>query len=226
MNIYTSGMLKAYTECPAKYNLIYNDQVQIPSDNSYAEIGNQIHALINYYYKGHDINNMTGFVDSGKVPVLKELWDNFLEIKPENVIESEYVFNIKLSVNTMLTGRVDGIFKSGKNIIIADWKTGSENINYEKDFQTRVYLYSVYVLLKEYGKIQNFEDLSIVYYFLKTKNKKQVKLSRQYFMQTEQDIILLTNIITADNQYKKSDTADCRNCRYQNLCLSSLGSYK
>ena len=219
MNIYTSGMLKAYIECPAKYNFIYNEQVQIPSDNRYAETGNQIHALINYYYKGYDINSMTEFVDSGKIPILKELWNNFWEIKPENVLESEYVFNIKLSVNTLLTGRVDAIFKNGENITIADWKTGSENINYEKDTQTMVYLYSIYVLLKEFGKIKNFEDLSIIYYFLKTKNKKQIKLTQQYFKQTEKDIILLTNTITDDKQYKKNDTADCKNCRYKNICL-------
>ena len=226
MNIYTSGMLETYKECPAKYNLIYNENVQIPSDNSYSEIGNQIHALINYYYKGFDIKKMTDFVDRDKDSPLKILWDNFQKIKPNNVLESEYVFNVKITDNTLLTGRIDGIFKDGENIVIADWKTGSENTNYEENAQTMVYLFSVYNLLAETKKINKFENLSMIYYFLKTKNKKQIKLSREYFEKIKNDIIFLTKKINGDNTYNKGDNANCDCCCYKNICSRGLGQSK
>lgn len=221
MNIYTSGMLKTYTECPAKYNLMYNEHIQIPYDNTNSEIGNKIHALINYYYKGFDISRMTNFKDDENASLLKELWNNFLEIKPKNILKSEYVFNAKLMENTILTGRVDGIFKNGKNIIIADWKTGSENLDIENNAQTEVYLYSIYVLLKEVRVIDKFENLSIIYYFLKNKTQKQIILSAEFFEKTKKNIISLTKRINADNEYLKGNMVNCESCLYKNVCSCS-----
>ena len=216
MKIFTAGMLKTYLECPAKYNLIYNENLQLPSENNFSQTGNEIHSLINYFYKGFDISKMTEMVYNNKTPVLKELWDDFLEIKPEKLLKSEYSFNVKISDNIMLTGRIDGIYKTGKSYIITDWKTGSDNLDTDNDMQTTVYLYSVYKLLKSSPETNNFTDLSIEYYFLKTKKIKKVKLIS--LDKTEKIIISLTNKILAEKQYLKTFSANCSKCEFKNLC--------
>ena len=62
----TSGMLKTYLECPQKYNLIYNEQVEIPSDTEFSEVGKKIHALINYKFQGFDIRKQLHLLDLEK----------------------------------------------------------------------------------------------------------------------------------------------------------------
>ena len=48
MKTYSAGMLKTFIECPQKFSLIFNEHLEIPNDNTFAEIGKQIHSLINY----------------------------------------------------------------------------------------------------------------------------------------------------------------------------------
>ena len=223
MKIFTSGMLKTYLECPAKYNLIYNENIQIPADNSNSEIGNEIHALINYFYKGFDIKKMTDFVYNGNRMILKDLWENFLEIKPEKLLKSEYSFNIKIDDNSILTGRIDGLYKKGKSLIITDWKTGSDKIDTDTNMQTSVYLYSMYVLLKNINEINNFEDLSIEYYFLKTKKIKTVVLTKEFFEKIKKDIDSLIKEINEEKQYLRTIGPHCKNCIYKVFCDKAYG---
>jgi len=221
MKIFTSGMLKTYIECPAKYNLIYNENLQIPTENTFLQTGNEIHSLINYYYKGFDISKMTDIVYNGKSALLKDLWNIFLEMKPPKLLKSEYTFNTKLGVNIILTGRIDGIYRDGKSYVITDWKTGSDNLDIERDMQTVVYLYSLYKLLKLSKKIDKFEDLSIEYYFLKTKKIKKAKYTD--FKEIEKNIISLTNKINAESQFLKASSVNCQKCEFKNFCSQAFG---
>jgi len=218
VKIFTCGMLKTYIECPSKYNLIYNEKLQIPSENNFSKIGNEIHALINYFYKGFDIKKMTDIVYGDKSLHLTDLWDNFLEIKPDNLIKSEYSFNIKISDNSILTGRIDGLYKTGKSYTIVDWKTGSDKLDVNNDMQTMVYLYSLFVFLKNSEEIENFDNLSIEYYFLKTKKVKKVRLTETLFNKTEKDIISLTNKILAERKFLKASSVNCTRCEFRNFC--------
>lgn len=221
MKIFTCGMLKTYLECPFKYNLIYNENIKIPSENNFSEIGNEIHSLINYFYKGFDIKKMTDLVYSGKRFDLKELWNNFSEIKPKKLLKSEYSFNAKIGDNCMLTGRIDGFYKIGKSYVIVDWKTGSDKLDVDNDMQTMIYLYSVYNLLKNSNRIENYEDLSIEYYFLKTKKIRKVSLTKTLFNKTKKDIISLTNKIITETEYLKASSPACKNCEYKNFCTQT-----
>jgi len=218
MKVFTCGMLKAYIECPSKYNLIYNEKIQIPTDDCYFKIGNEIHSLINYFYKGFDISKMTDLVYSDKYLYLKDLWDNFLNIRPDKLIKSEYSFNAKIGDNYLLTGRIDGLYKTGKSFVITDWKTGTDKLDINNDMQTMVYLYSLYILLKTSKKITKYDDLSIEYYFLKTKTIKKVTLNKDLFQKTEKTIISLLNKILSEKKYLKAFSADCKNCNYKNFC--------
>ena len=223
MNIFTSGMLKTYLECPSKYNLIYKENIQIPSDNSDSKVGNEIHSLINYFYKGYNIKKMTDFVYNGNNLILKDLWNNFLEIKPKELLKSEYSFNIKINDNSILTGRIDGLYKKGESFIITDWKTGSDKIDTDTNMQTSVYLFSMYLLLKNSGEINDFEDLGIEYYFLKTKKIKKVILTKEFYEKTKKNITSLIKEIKGEKQYLRRIGSSCKNCIYKNFCDKAYG---
>ena len=121
----TSGMLKTYLECPQKYNLIYNEQVEIPSDTEFSEVGKKIHALINYKFQGFDIRKQLHLLDLEKNRNLYSLWQNFLSFNIDTVEKSEFTFTVPFSAKIKLTGRVDAIRKVNNGFEILDWKTGN-----------------------------------------------------------------------------------------------------
>lgn len=137
MIVITAGMLKTIKECPQKFNLIYNEQVEIPSDAELSTVGEEIHALINYKFKGFDIKKQTDALNHPENMLLLELWQNFSALNINNVEKSEFTFNIPFCDKVVLTGRVDALRKNGKSFEILDWKTGSSNnITPETDMQT------------------------------------------------------------------------------------------
>ena len=154
MKTYSAGMLKTFIECPQKFSLIFNEHLEIPNDNTFAEIGKQIHSLINYKLSNLDIEKMSGSLDNPENAELKRLWENFVGFNIKDTFASEYTFNVILNSQTRLTGRVDAIRKDDLTIEILDWKTGSsKNIDVENDMQTIVYLYCIYRLFNEKGEL-------------------------------------------------------------------------
>ena len=81
-NTYTLNKLQMYDECPQKYKLCYIDKVHIVEPISKTKTGNNIHALINYYYKGQDIQKLIEVLS----PREKLLWHNFKNSATENHI--------------------------------------------------------------------------------------------------------------------------------------------
>lgn len=219
MITYSAGMLKTFWECPVKYGYIFEEHIDIPSDDKYAVTGKKIHALINYFLKKSDIKKMIKSLENAKNSDLLTLWNNFLSFNTDNVIESEYTFNVLLNEKNKLTGRVDAIAKNGECIEIFDWKTGKpKNINPETDMQTMVYMYSIYKLFKHFKKISFPEQLSMSYYFLKEKTIKKVNFSYEKYIKYERIIL---DTIEKMQKYHSSEiypSEKCICCTYKNIC--------
>lgn len=219
MITYTAGMLKTFLECPIKYSCIFEEHIDIPSDDKFAVTGKKIHALINYFFKKSDIKKMIISLENKNNSELLQLWNNFLSFKINNVLESEYTFNILLNEKNKLTGRVDAIAQNGECIKILDWKTGkSENINPETDMQTLVYMYSIYKLFKYFNKISSPEQLSMSYYFLKEKSVKTVNFSTEKYLKYEKVILDTVEKIQKFSSYEIYPSEKCTHCSYKIVC--------
>lgn len=219
MNTFTAGMIKTFLECPQKYNLIYNEHIDLPSGNSSSEIGKKIHTLINYKLKGCNIEKILEILNKPENISLKILWDNFLEVETGEITDCEYTFNVSVNEKIRLTGRVDAIRKNGNKYEILDWKTGSsKNTDVNNDLQTIIYLYSIYKYLSFYNKINNFDDLSMTYYFLKEKTSKSVFFTEELFEYYKMFIINNVEDILKTSFFDIKSSKQCLNCKYSVIC--------
>ncbi|MFA6989413.1 MAG: PD-(D/E)XK nuclease family protein, partial [Candidatus Gastranaerophilaceae bacterium] len=162
---YTNSQLNTWSECKKKYYFKYVKKINIPEKPAAYELGRNVHSLINYYLRGHDI----AIIEKNLDTETKTHWfalKNYSLLK-NKVLKSEWEFNSKIGeTKYWLNGRVDAIFGDEKNnkYIIADWKTG-QNIpkNPESSLQSASYLYSVFRAQKDLKLSINYEDLSFLY---------------------------------------------------------------
>ncbi len=219
MIVVTSGMLKTIEECPQKYNLIYNEHVETPSDSAFSDVGKEIHALINYKFKGFDITKQLSILSRAENKLLRDLWQNFSDLNINNVERSEFTFNVPFDENFVLTGRVDAIRKNNQDVEILDWKTGrSDNINPENDMQTIVYLYCIYKLFACQGIVAGYDNLSLTYYFLKEKKSATIKFSEKKLHEYEQ---ILKKSLMKISEISKSypiNKKQCPSCSFKIVC--------
>jgi len=215
----TSGMLKTFLECPQKYNLIYNEQVEIPSDTEFSDIGKKIHALINYKFKGFDIRKQLQSLHLPENKTLSDLWQNFLSFEVNEVEKSEFTFTVPFNKKIILTGRVDAIRKVNNNYEILDWKTGnSKNINPENDMQTVMYLYSIYKLFSCQGLVDSPSDLLLTYFFLKEKTSVTVRFSPDKLLEFEQILTQEISKILEFSDEVKVNIQKCPSCSFKIVC--------
>lgn len=219
-NTFSSNMLKIYEECPQKYKLMYEDEIKLPQDNSFAEEGKNIHTLINYYFKGFDTSKLTKTLEGKE----KILWQNFLNLKiaQNNIFKSEYPFNVKINGNYWLTGRIDAIKNDSMNpsskYTILDWKTGNIPKNPKNDLQTYVYLYSLYNILSHKKLIKNYEDLTFTYINLKDNSQYTTNLDEKKYLESERKIIKIISNIKTKAFKNNTDDTKCYKCSHQILC--------
>lgn len=219
MLVVTSGMLKTFRECPYKYNLIYKEQVEIPLHSEFTEVGEIIHTLINYKYKGFDIAKQLQVLNLPENIHLFELWQNFLSYKIDTVEKSEFSFTVPFFNKIILTGRVDAIRKIDDRFEILDWKTGSSaNIEPESDMQTIVYLLSVYKLLRCQGLVDNPVNLSLTYFFLKDKTSITVDFSMKKLKLFESIVRDETLKILQFPSTNEKILRNCQKCSFNIVC--------
>jgi hypothetical protein len=215
----TCGMLKAFDECPQKYNLYYNENIEIPSDNTDALIGQKIHALINYKFKNYDIQKIVESLQSPENNLLNVLWQNFLSFNIQRVDFSEYTFQVPLNEKFLLNGRVDAIRKINDMYEILDWKTGkAKNIDTVNDLQTITYLFSIYKLFEHLNIISSPDNLCMTYYFLKEKVYKTINFSSEKYLEYEK--ILLTKSLSLSKfaSLRQTKSQKCLKCPLNIVC--------
>lgn len=219
---YTNSQLNTWCECKRKYYFKYVKKINIPEKKTNFELGRNVHALINYYLKGHDIAIIEKNLD-------EETTNHWYAVKnypllKNKTIKSEWEFNSRVGdTKYWLNGRVDAIFLDGNSkIIIADWKTG-QNIpkNPETSLQASVYLYSVFRAQKDLKLSINYEDLS--FFYIKTPECKEVCINysaekEKMYEKTFLNIINEVETFDFDKKIQVTQNKKCQNCPYSAFC--------
>lgn len=215
----TPGMIKAFEECPQKYELIYNRHVEIPSDDTYTETGKNIHSLINYYFKEKNITKIIKTLDNPENKDIKILWENFISLNIKNCYASEFTFNVPFGKDFKLTGRTDAIRKTVNGYEILDWKTGqSKNIDVIKDWQTILYLYGIFELFRYQKLVTKPENISITYHFLKEKTHQTVSFSEEKYEEYKQKLKYVIIKLSAKTPKNTDFSQKCKNCQMKIVC--------
>ncbi len=231
---FSAQMLKTYMECPYKYYLEYEKKIKIPQDVSFADTGKNLHALINYYFKGFDVSKLEKALSDDE----KTLWANFLNAKIDrnNIFKSEYGFNVKIKDDNWLTGRIDAITKEDNTYTIYDWKTGKLPENPEKDIQTIVYLFALDKILQKRNFSGEKPILRFVYMDLKTSETKAVFIQNEtlnpsietiYAIIKESQEFSETNYCSKNNNLQNScsngiKNTSCKTCKFNSICKTDV----
>lgn len=214
MNTYTMNMIRLYKDCPKAFFYCYKKNISIPSAQTFALEGKRLHALINFYLKGFNIEKLKTALNE-KEAVLFENFCN-LEILNSKVIDTEFSFNVKLD-EFWLAGRCDALFKKDEKFVVADWKTGKLPKKPDSDLQTIFYLYSIFTILKSKNLIKNEEELSLVYFSLKSKELAVVDYSPEQRKKHENILKEAVKMLEADSNFDEN-AQSCAFCAYKKLC--------
>lgn len=214
-NTYSLNKLQMYDDCPQKYKLCYIDKVHIVEPVSKTKTGNNIHALVNYFFKGLDVTQIVSSLN----PQEKLLWHNFKnsQIAKHKCVVSEYSFNVKID-EYWISGRIDALFETGDSYIIADWKTGENFTPDNVKFQTAFYLLSMYEILKAKGLIKKQEDLSLCYIDLFSDNVFNIPFDENSYWRYKTQILSVINKINECTTYFCNKTDNCKFCKYYRAC--------
>ncbi len=214
-NTYTLNKLQMFDECPQKYKLCYVDKVHVVEPIAKTRTGNNLHAIINYYLKGMDVTKLVDALTKNE----KILWCNFknAHLAKYKCVASEYAFNLKIA-EYWLTGRIDALFSSGEQFIIADWKTGE---NFKPDnvkFQTAFYLLCIYEILKTKNMLEKPEQLSLHYVNLYTDSVIKIPFDEDLYTQYKTQVLSVINKINETTAFFCSKTENCKSCKYYRVC--------
>ena len=212
---FTAYMMKAFDECPKKFDYIYQQKIQLPTNVKNTEIGEKIHILANYYLNHIDTKNFEKSLSKEE----KEIFENFKknELLNSKLVASEYPFTVKIE-NYWLTGRIDAIFERDEKIIIADWKTGQKSED-ENDYQSMIYLYALYVICSQKRTELKPENLEFHYFYLKNNERINIEYSMSKMLEQKE---FLTNKIKQilSLPYFLPNRCKCYTCNFKRLCYN------
>lgn len=211
-DIFTINMLQIAAKCLKKYDLLYNQKIRLPEFNNFARSGSRLHSLINYYFKGQNIDKLTAALTEDE----KRLWQNFLNLNTGMPLHSEYSFFVRFE-DVCFTGRMDAVFYNDGKITIADWKTGDFTHGEDEAFQTMFYLYAASVIFSKNGLISDFSDISMIYYLLKVGRQIRIDFDGALFSEFENSFKKILEKIKY-GRYNGISHIHCEACEYKNLC--------
>ncbi len=214
--IYTINMLQTASKCLKKYDLLYNKKIRLPDNANFAKTGSRLHSLINYYFKGQNVDKLAGILDENE----RVLWNNFKNMVPGMPLASEYPFFVRFG-DVWLTGRMDAVFFNDGKITIADWKTGNFRHGREESFQTMFYQYAAYVIFLKKAMIYDFSDVSMVYFLLKDGTQLKIDYDEAAFSDFENSFKIILEKIK-NGSYNNISHIHCEACEFKNLCKDYL----
>lgn len=218
-NSFNHDKFNTWENCRKKYYFKYLKELKWPDFSNDYKLGTSVHALINYYLKGHKIDHLLENAEDD----IKQVW-NVIKNHPilkNKVIATEWGFNTRVgSTNYWLNGRIDAIlFDSETNkYIIADWKTGIVPKNFDKNFQHKLYLYSFFKGQKDLGL--NIRQKDLIFQYVKISDRVDI-FSIPYSQEKEKEYeeILAENISNMENCTDYFKTGSCpKECQYKYLC--------
>lgn len=220
-NVFISDQFNTWNNCKRKYYFKYVKMLNFPESESNFNLGKSVHAIINYYLKGFEVENLIENVDEN----IKDCWNVIKEhpILKNKSIVTEWTFNARVGDSKhWLNGRIDAVFSDGNGkYIIADWKTG-QNIpkNPDTSFQCMMYLYSFFNAQNDLKINFSAEDLCFQYIKISKDDvkvysidysKEKAKLFEKIFLKTISDI-------ESEKEFKSNINCNDKHCPYQRLC--------
>jgi hypothetical protein len=220
---YSRDQLEVWQECRRKYYLKYKKNLRLPDKQSNFELGKNLHSLVNYYLKSHDVSVFEKNMDA-------ETANHWIAVKNHPIIKTklictEWSFNAKIGDSKYwLNGRIDAVFYDEKKskYTITDWKTGQHiQDETEESFQTKTYLYSFFRVQQDLKISLAQEQLEFLY--IKTPECKEIKID--YSAQKEKIyekhfLDIIKNIESFDfNQKIPFDKKEkCQKCQFKVFC--------
>lgn len=228
-NVFISDSFNTWKTCKKRYYFKYINGLNWAEGENNFKLGKSVHALINYYLRGFNIDKLLLNADED----IKNSWD-VIENHPilkNKVIATEWTFNSKIkNTKSWLNGRIDAIFydSDDKKYIIADWKTG-QNIPKDPDnsFQCMIYLYSFYNAQKDLRL--EFAHDELVFQYVKISDKVEIysipysQEKEKIFGRIFEDLV---NEIESEKIFNNSNPCALKNCQYKILCEKKLAQQR
>lgn len=225
--------LEDYSDCPHKYNLIYNYDFVNPQ-NIFMRVGTIIHSILNKLntlaIEGEDVDE---FIDpiiqeskesnsdladnSYFINIIDDLDDYLDEADEWNILESEYPFTIKRT-NYNLKGQIDLMRKKSNGITLVDFKTtASESMDIDNTkYEDQLHFY--HLAMRDNSKYKDVEDIDLKLFSLKDFEETPVIYKQERVNELEGRLNrVYTKII--EKQYYPTDIENkCQECLLRNLC--------
>jgi hypothetical protein len=219
---FNSDKILVWQQCRKKFYLKYIKEIKVPELENNFEFGKSVHALINYYLKGFEVD----FLVKNASDDIKNTWKiintgNFL--CKNSVFLTEWQFNCNLKgTDYWLNGRIDAIFldKNTSKYTIIDWKTG-QNIPKDAKFnpQTMIYLFSFFKAQNDLRISLNQADLAFEYVkisdsIMTTRIDYSPELEKAY----ERKLLETFEEIENEKNFPKAEVCTSKYCEYKNIC--------
>jgi hypothetical protein len=219
---FNSDKISVWQQCRRKFYLKYIKEIKVPDIENNLELGKSVHALINYYLKGYEVD----FLLKNASDDVRNVWkvakkSNFLSKK--DVFLTEWQFNCNLKgADYWLNGRIDAVFfdRNTSKYTIIDWKTGQ---NIPKDAklnpQTMIYLYSFFKAQNDLKISLNHADLAFEYVkisdsIMTTRIDYSSELEKAY----EKRLLVTFKEIENEKDFSRAEVCTSKYCEYSNIC--------
>ncbi len=220
-DVFNHDRFNTWQTCPKKYYFKYIKEIKYPEFHQDYQLGNSVHALIDYYLRGLNIQHLLQNADE---EILKN-WESIKNhpILNKKLIKTEWSFNTKLG-NTphWLIGRIDAIFfdEEKNKFIIADWKTGIIPKNVHNNFQHKIYLYAFYQGRKDWGLNIMPENLCFQYFKISPDAVEitEIDFSEEKLLEYEENLEGIIKNIENSTDYPITNICRIKFCQYNEMC--------
>ena len=226
--------LEDYSECPHKYNLIYNYEFVNPQ-NVFMRVGTIVHSILNKLntlaIEEEDVDEFIDPIiqeskesnsDLADNPYFTDIIDNLEDYLDESyewkILESEYPFTIKRT-NYNLKGQIDLMRRKSNGITLVDFKTTDsksmdiDNTKYEDQ------LHFYHLAMRDNSKYKDVEDIDLKLFSLKDFEETPVVYKQERVNELEGRLNRVYTKITEKQYYPTDDgESKCRDCLLRNLC--------
>lgn len=209
--------------CKNRYYFKYIKKLNWPDLQSDYELGQNFHALVDYFLRGFNIAPLFEQANQD----VKNCWNLIKNhnILSKNVIKTEWGFNSRVKdTENWLIGRIDAVFYDPEvdKYIIADWKTGKYvPKNIDANFQHKIYLYSLYKSQKDLKLCIKPEQLEFQYIkILDEVSINKIEFSSEKLEDYEQKFLEIINSINKTICFINTDDCPLKQCSYKNLCFN------
>jgi len=216
---YSFSRLNTHIQCPRKFKYSYIDKLpQEDTDKTALYKGSALHSsLENYPNPGtHKLSKQyQPIIDK----FLKSKYKKYLDIphiSEQGIGLSENLEPMKYCKEAMFRGYIDYYTVIGDEIVILDWKSGSQKEHRFQDFNQLMF-YGIY-MFKKYSKVNK---INIKYVYIEHDTDNPMTLERKYLDVYENTLKTYIKDTELSN-FEKCESKLCDWCPYQTFCQNDL----